>query len=78
MICKIVIFRKCYKPRRLQKTNQEQTENYCKRWKIITERIEVRIIKKLSCNHGLLNTRSYMSHLKAKIKRPVSQKKAIK
>ena len=33
MICEIVIFCKCYKPRRLQKINQEQTENYCKRGK---------------------------------------------
>ena len=30
-----------------KKTNQEQTENYCKRWKIITERIELRVIEKL-------------------------------
>ena len=29
-------------------------------------------------NHGLLNTRSYMSHVKAKIKRPVFQKNSTK
>ena len=29
-------------------------------------------------NHGLLNTRPYMSHLKAKIKRPVFQKNSTK
>ena len=47
MICGVVIFCKCYKPRRLPKTNQEQTEIYCKRLKIITERIEVKAIGKL-------------------------------
>ena len=31
-----------------------------------------------TANHGLLDTRPYMSHLKAKIKRPVFQKNATK
>ena len=47
MVFGIVIYCKCYKPRRLPKTNQEQTDNYCKSLKMITERIEVRLIVKL-------------------------------
>ena len=50
MVCGVVIFCKRYKPKRLLKANQEQAENYCKRWKIITEIIKIRFNGKIQ--HG--------------------------
>ena len=65
MIRGIVIFCNCCKPRRLRKTNQEQNENYCKQWKIITERIEVRVIEKLRPDKDKLLTSEHLKILKA-------------